>query len=355
MPLRLVHTSDIHLGSPFKFLQDKRSDHKKLIINAFKRIVDYCIKLKVDALLVSGDLFDSPYPSVFTNDLVKREIERLSDMNIHTILIPGNHDYKIKGIYGGELNNEFVHIIYDSNKYIKELDLTVYGNTIKEGERLKIKKVDRSSKFNIALVHGSLDIGKGGNSRQVRADELREYHFDYIALGDWHGYLKLDNNIYYSGSPEVLDTKQDNSGYFLDVIIDGKGVKVEKIRSGVIEIMDLEVDVSRFDSISDIVELIKHNRGDKRILNVRLTGLLNPNMIIDEFELKEELNDQFYYMNIYNQTNFSLTKEELNDLSSNFVIARYIKYLDGLRGRVDDDIIDKALLLGVNKLLKSNE
>lgn len=356
MPLRFIHTADIHLGAPLRFLRDKTSSHKKLLGDAFNRVVEHALKVRADAVLVCGDLFDTTMPSVYNLDLVKRGIEKLSNSSIHTVLIPGNHDHRIGGGSYSKVfpKGEFVHVVENASIYIKELDTLIHGYTLKEGQALNIERDESECKYRIAMIHGSIDIGKDGMKREVELNSLKRSSFDYIALGDWHGLLELAPNIYYSGSPEVLDSKQGKSGYILDVSL-GDDLKVVKEKVGVIEVSDVVIDMSRFKDIEEVLKYIEGLKDDKKIINIRLQGMIGAGLIINELEIKEYLSDLFYLVNVYNGTKFVLSKDELMELSSGFVIGHYVSYLEGLRGKVDDKIIDRAIALGVNKLLESED
>ena len=49
---------------------------------------------KVDVFIQTGDLFDTRNPSSDLIKIVDSEIKRLSDANISSFMMMGNHDYK---------------------------------------------------------------------------------------------------------------------------------------------------------------------------------------------------------------------------------------------------------------------
>ena len=61
--VKIIHTGDLHLGMTFKSLGDKSKLHRRDCQDVFSNIINLCIKEKVDALLIAGDLFDNPNPS----------------------------------------------------------------------------------------------------------------------------------------------------------------------------------------------------------------------------------------------------------------------------------------------------
>lgn len=77
MTVKIIHTSNLHLGMTFKSLGDKSKLHKMDCIDTFSRIIDTCVKEKVNALLIAGDFFDSPKPQKSLVKIVQGEFEKL--------------------------------------------------------------------------------------------------------------------------------------------------------------------------------------------------------------------------------------------------------------------------------------
>ncbi|TMI80892.1 MAG: hypothetical protein E6H03_07620 [Bacillati bacterium ANGP1] len=59
MSIRLLHTSDIHLGATFKVLGERGREQHRQVRETFARVVGLAIEERVDAVLIAGDLFDS--------------------------------------------------------------------------------------------------------------------------------------------------------------------------------------------------------------------------------------------------------------------------------------------------------
>ncbi|MDO8528825.1 MAG: DNA repair exonuclease [Nanoarchaeota archaeon] len=88
---RFAHISDVHLGGW------KQEPLQELNFQSFKKIIDICIKEKLDFILIAGDLFDSAYPPI---EILKRtfgEFRRLKEAKIPCFLIAGSHDYSVSG------------------------------------------------------------------------------------------------------------------------------------------------------------------------------------------------------------------------------------------------------------------
>src|SRR6516164_4324477 len=96
MSIRLIHVSDIHFGSgeghgclnPTTGLNVRFED----FVAALGKVVDYTITNRADAFLFSGDAYRNASPEPIYQKMFARELKRLSDAGIRTILVVGNHD-----------------------------------------------------------------------------------------------------------------------------------------------------------------------------------------------------------------------------------------------------------------------
>ena len=64
--IRILHTADIHLDAPFRFLGHAGAKHRTQVRATFQRVLD--LASSYDLLLISGDLFDTPHPAQATVD-----------------------------------------------------------------------------------------------------------------------------------------------------------------------------------------------------------------------------------------------------------------------------------------------
>jgi len=86
--MKLLHTSDWHLGKRLENLL--RLDEQKEVLNEICEIAD---TEQVDAVIISGDLFDTYNPSAEAVDLFYRILKRLANNGKRAVIaIAGNHD-----------------------------------------------------------------------------------------------------------------------------------------------------------------------------------------------------------------------------------------------------------------------
>ena len=86
--MKLLHTSDWHLGKRLENLS--RLDEQKDVLKEICEIVE---AEQVDAVIVSGDLFDTYNPSAEAVDLFYKTLKRLANNGKRAVIaIAGNHD-----------------------------------------------------------------------------------------------------------------------------------------------------------------------------------------------------------------------------------------------------------------------
>ena len=78
--LRLIHTSDIHLGDPY--------GHPASIL-ALQKVVNAVGDQEPDYLLLSGDVFDNQR---IDDDVIRYFLDEISRAQVPSIVLPGNHD-----------------------------------------------------------------------------------------------------------------------------------------------------------------------------------------------------------------------------------------------------------------------
>jgi exonuclease SbcD len=258
--VRLIHTSDWHLGRTF---------HRVGMLDAQARflddLVDVVAREKVDAVVVAGDIYDRALPSVDTVALLDDALVRLRAAGAQVILSSGNHDSAQRLGFGSRVMAAGgVHVRTDPRLVavpvlledehgpvaiypIPYLEPSLVGDAIgiAPGVALTHQSVlthamgavradlaergpgTRSVVAAHAFVVGGVasdserDISVGG----VAAVPLSVFdRVDYAALGHLHGRATLSETVRYSGSPiaySFSEVDQRKGSWLVDLGPDG--------------------------------------------------------------------------------------------------------------------------------------
>jgi DNA repair exonuclease SbcCD nuclease subunit len=208
-PVRVLHTSDIHIGLHEK--QEPPEDHKPL--RALKAVIDYAIDSEVDLLLIAGDFFDN---NRVKEPLITAGGEQLKRLKVPTVILPGNHDNLVENSIYRKSNFrqhiEMVQVITNPNGerfHFDALDISVWGRPHANHDDfspLATPPARGPEKWNFGIAHGHYvhSPADWGRAYPILPKEISESNLDYIALGHWdvfHAIAIGPVQAYYSGSP----------------------------------------------------------------------------------------------------------------------------------------------------------
>jgi DNA repair exonuclease SbcCD nuclease subunit len=216
---RFVHTADLHLDSPLVSLALRDPDLAAEVgvasRTALTRIVDLCLAEVVDALLISGDLWDGSQTSAKTPRFLKQELARLSDAGIRSFILRGNHDAASK--ISRELEPPPLCHIFATKPGTEQFDvgghtIAVHGLSFAEGavpeSLLPRYPAPITGAFNIGMMHTSLNGSEGHDVyAPCRDSDLDAYGYDYWALGHIHKWAEYlgESAVVMPGIPQGRD------------------------------------------------------------------------------------------------------------------------------------------------------
>jgi exonuclease SbcD len=269
--MRLIHTSDWHLGRRLKGV-----DRTPEIEAALNKLLESAKTLEVDAVLVAGDIFDVPSPTADAETVAYNFFCQLREAKIPAIVIAGNHDsaFRLDGV-SRLLSHVGVHALGRPRKAnqggVIQLDTSSGKLSVAAmpfaSERRLLKAEDlwekddleqrqhykdrvaylfknlasnfREDSVNVVMAHLTLDGA-------IRASSEVDYYTrdtyslsgqtlppeaQYIALGHIHKPQQVSNAAptYYSGSLIQVDFGEagEEKGFNLVTVEPGRPAKVE--------------------------------------------------------------------------------------------------------------------------------
>ena len=243
--MRILHTSDWHLGMPLK-LGTMIEDQQFFLEQLFSIIEDN----SVDAVICAGDIYDSSVANAEAIELYSSAITKIcKELRKKMIVIAGNHDSGARLASGRELLE--MAGLYVSGKIVKDIRPISIGNAdiypipffnrdeviaffpdqkdeiISQEIATKVvcdhirERMD-PSRVNVIVSHAyitSAELSDSDRAAQVgQATSVSKdvfEGFDYVALGHIHKPQAITETIRYSGSPikysfgvEETQTKQ---------------------------------------------------------------------------------------------------------------------------------------------------
>ena len=213
--LKIIHTADIHLDSPFRMEDLQKAQARKIELRAaFSSLMFWAKTEQADIMLIAGDLFDSPHP---TPDAVEFVVSQFaSNPNCRFIISPGNHDFAASdSVYAKTTFPENVSVFTSQTLSCLHFDNIaghagdVYGyaftSPILDHNPFAGVTIPQSDTITLLCGHGTLGADNGKDC-PIKTEDIVRSGFDYVALGHIHnnpGIQKIENTYYgYSGSLE---------------------------------------------------------------------------------------------------------------------------------------------------------
>ena len=209
--LRLLHTSDLHLGS---------DSYANDALRGFDCVWETAKALDVDGVLIAGDLFDSFRTPL---DTVAYVSQRLGELKCPVFILPGNHDTLLTGAYGMSDSlpplSSNVYLLQDPAGEIvtsPDLRLTIWGRPVYDHDPsfqpLHGLQARPPDSWYVVMAHGLVMDGYTGSSRSspISVEELSEADCDYIALGHVHVFRDVTQEgppAFYCGAPSGAQIK----------------------------------------------------------------------------------------------------------------------------------------------------
>lgn len=280
-----VHCADLHLGEPFQGICPSEKGPwteaiGKATFTAFERVVDTAIDAHANAILISGDVYNSDHRSLAAQLAFARELYRAAQQGIQIFIIHGNHDSEEAWRADIPLPSA-VHIFSSTEVEAvplmveNELAATIYGISygkrhVRDNLAAQFRRRDNDG-FAIAMLHTDMG-GKEGVYAPCTLDDLVASKMDYWALGHVHTRKVVNQSPYvvYPGNTQGLDlTETGPRGcYLVDVGAYGT-VTMKFIETDAIRWLDMAMDISLFTDQDMLIREILRQRAALKELTGR--------------------------------------------------------------------------------------
>ena len=225
--MKFLHLADLHLG---KILQEQSLiEDQEYMLNQIIEIIE---KENIDAVLISGDVYDRSVPPAEAVNLLDCFLKTLiKEIKIKVFIIAGNHDSKdrlafgskifedeglyIESKYNGdlrkvELQDEYGKLYIYMLPFVKPIEVKqFFEDDLENNYNVAINKIISKEKINveernIILVHQFVTAGMVEPERTEsevlslggieNVDVSNFNDFDYVAIGHVHRPQKIGRN-----------------------------------------------------------------------------------------------------------------------------------------------------------------
>ena len=255
--MKILHLADLHIGKII--YEQSLLEDQEYMLKQIEKIIE---KEKIEAVLISGDIYDRSIPPADAVEVLDKFLNNLIKiLKVKVFIISGNHDSKERLNFGSKIfENDGLYIQTTYNGKIRKVELDekiniymlpfikpielrqyfenekieTYNDAIKN--IIENEKLDKT-KINILMAHQFVTSGTTnpetcesetinvGGLDNVDASNFSE--FDYVALGHIHGPQKIgEEKIRYSGTMLKYSFSEVNHHKSV-VIIEIKNGKVD--------------------------------------------------------------------------------------------------------------------------------
>lgn len=309
MTIKLLHTADLHLDSPFEALPAgkaaiRRAEQRQLL-GALARLAQ---EEAVDLALLSGDLLDSNCSFFETGEELVRCLRALA---VPVFIAPGNHDpYTLSSPYARLRLPDNAHVFTRGeidSVALPELNARVYGaaftGTSAPALLEGFRAAEESGVWKLLCLHG--EVGRKDSLYDpISEEQLAASGLDYAALGHIHraSGLKKAGDTWYSwpGCPEGRGFDECGEKTVNIVTLDDAGgCELKTVSIAARHYRVLRVDVSEADPLLSIVTQLPDDTV-KDVYRIVLTG--ETETAPDLTRLYANLSEMFFELQLRDET-----------------------------------------------------
>ena len=268
---RFIHTADIHLDSPLKGLVGYDGPAVECIRTAtrqaFDNLISEAIELKVDFVVIAGDLYDGDWRDYQTGLFFARQMGRLAKASIPAFVLHGNHDAESQ-ITRRLTMPDGVHVFsYRKPETFKleQLGVALHGQSFRQRDVTENlvpaypEPIDGA--FNIGVLHTGMG-GMGGhmNYAPCTVGDLVAKGYDYWALGHVHHGVVLHQNphVVFPGNLQGRHIRETGpKGAYLVSVEDHEIVELRLLHMDVVRWIHLQVSVDGCDRNAEASERVR--------------------------------------------------------------------------------------------------
>ena len=356
VPIRFIHTADWQLGLRVRYIPgDAGATVRSARLQTVQRIEELAREHEAAFVVVAGDVFEHHQLRPST---VRKAFDVLGEFDRPVYLLPGNHDpLTPDSLYKTDLWQREcpgnVRVLATTDPVEVRDDAWLLPCPVADRHALEdpTEHLDRTfgpgTGFRIGVAHGGIrEIleGLADDERETGAavslDACERGGLDYLALGDWHGTLRVDDRTWYAGTPDATRFKESDPGNVLLVELSAPGAvpAVAPLPVASLEWRRLERDLNETADVEALGrELDALPDKTRTLVELWLTGTLE----LEQFdalerEVLDRARDRFLWLRLRDtDLHTSVSEDDLDAVAGEGWLADVVAGLR--RGQTDDD------------------
>ena len=406
--MRILHFSDLHIGvenygrtDPDTGLSTRLGD----FLDSLDRVVDFALTQSVDLVLLAGDAYKGRDPSQTHQREFAKRIASLSEAQIPTFLLVGNHDLpnassRANAVeifstlrlphtsVGSQLDNYLVptpsgpiqvlavpwprRSVLVGREETRGLSIEEIRGVIEtrmtEAIALRARQLDRDVP---AIIAGHVTVSGAtvgtersmmlGQDHQLNVSNVQLPQADYVALGHIHKHQILRSGppmVVYSGSLQRVDfSEEDDDKGFCVIDLDAAAPQGQRLTNFHFQSLnarpfvtiDVSLDLGDTDPTRSVLRAIARKDTAEAVVRVRISLPQELEAQLKESEIRGALQDAHYIAAISRETQDGERRTRLADEAARDLqpIQALKLYLDsrGVDAQRQKQVLQKAELL----------
>lgn len=383
-----LHVGDLHLGLRItRFDSQTTKKIREARFHALDNIVRAARDRRADFLIIAGDLFDD---HAVDNEVARRAFLILEAASLPVFILPGNHDPLLSGgVWDRSPWNattaSCVRLLrrpepIEAVPGVHLFPCPVLRKTSLNDPTAWIANHPRTdSIIRIGVAHGSLkvrdDLPK--DDHLIARHAANDLHLDYLALGHWHSrqlfpgpdgvirtaYCGVPEPMRFAGGVEGRTGWVPYSGNRTEFFDAGKGEAlhvrvgrpgeapvIEPIEVGNLIWQEENQELKAEDDLSRVIgEVARRDRLERRLLRLKLSGILDAAAMLRLEELREILEGRYLLGELdLSDLHVRPTEEQVREVAGAGILRRMLERLQEEAAASEPEksrVAERAILL----------
>ena len=219
MSVKFLHTADWQMGMKALQAEEKAKEVRAKRFETAEQVVELAKREAVDFVVLAGDLFEH---HDVDDSVVRKTVAALDGFSpIPVFVLPGNHDPLITGGVWDRQSwqrvGDHVTLLRNTKETSVSDRVAIYPSPLRQ-KQSTLDPTDwipgrarGDDRFRIGVAHGALDVLPEQTNFPIASRRADEAGLDYLALGDWHGFLQSGRAIY-AGTMEQTSFSEKDPG-----------------------------------------------------------------------------------------------------------------------------------------------